>query len=163
MKRIITLVLALMLTFLFVGCKSPSEKLGEKLGEQIVGEMFGDGVKIDGDKITFEGEDGSKITAGETDWPKDGLGKEIPKMKDGKITYVISSDAMLAVTLEEVKKGDYEDYLKTAKDAGFVENVATFSDETTSTYIAVNSKQISFQLTYNSDSKELSIIAGKSE
>lgn len=163
MKKFIILVLILLLTFSLTGCKSPTEMIGEKVGEKIVESALGGNVDIDGDKVTVKGEDGSELTFGTTEWPKDLLGNEIPKLNDGKIAYVANSDVMCMITVEEIKQSEHDDYLGKIKNAGFTENVASFSDASTSSYIAGNSEGISLQLTYNSETKELSIVAGKEE
>ena len=65
------------------------------------------------------------------------------------------------IMLEEVKKSDYEDYLAAIKKDGFTQNEYNYSDATITSYTASNGKNLSLQLTYDSESEEVSITVGK--
>lgn len=161
MKKIIIMSMALILVFALTGCKSPSQAISEKATEKIVEGAVGGNVDVDGNKVTVKGEDGSTVTVGDTKWPKDQLGKEIPEMKDGSITYVANSDTLCMVMVEKVRKSEYEGYLAKVKNAGFTQNEASFSDETTKSTGASNGQGVNFQLTYNSKTEEMNITVGR--
>jgi hypothetical protein len=161
MKRLIILGLTILLACSLTACKSPSEAIGEKIGEKILEEALGSDVDVDGDKVTIKGEDGTSLELGSTEWPNDKLGKELPKMTKGKVTYVANSEELCMIMLEEVKKSAFEDYLDTVKKDGFTQNEFNYSDATLTSYTANNGKGLNIQLTYDSETEEVSITVAK--
>jgi hypothetical protein len=144
-------------------CKSLSETAAEKAGEKIFEHATGGNIDIDGDTVTIKGDDGSNVTLGATEWPKDKIGKEIPELKDGTVTYVVNSDALCMIIVEKIKKNEYEDYLAKVKKAGFTHNEINYSDAALQSISADNGQGISFQLTYNAETEEINITVGKKE
>lgn len=162
MKKILIILLALILPFSLIGCKSPSEMAGEKMAEKILESTMGAKVDIDGDKATFKLDDGSELELGGNEWPTDKLAKDIPKL-DGNVTYVANSDVMCMIVVEKISSGEFEKYLEKVKNAGYTNNEVSFSDSYTKTYIADNGKDITFQLTYMLENEEVTITVGKGE
>ncbi|NLP43927.1 MAG: hypothetical protein GX351_04820 [Peptococcaceae bacterium] len=162
MKKAFTLCLILLCLFTLVGCKSPSEMAAEKITEKVLEDMTGGKVNVDGEKITIETEDGSELSLGGNEWPKDKLGKDIPKL-DGEVTYVANSDVLCMIIVEGVKTAEFEKYLEKVKDAGYTQNEVSYSDSSSMTYMATNDDDIAFQLTYLIESEEVSITVGKSQ
>jgi len=159
-KKTAIFILIILLGFSLSACKSPGEMAAEKVAEEMVEEATGVDADIDGDKITIEGEDG-KMTIGETEWPSDGMAKEIPQVKSGVVYYVMNSEEICSIMVREVKENGFKDYLEDLKDAGFTSEKTEYSDETTSAYSARNDKGISITLTYSHESEEISIAASK--
>ncbi len=162
MKKFLALFLTFTLAFSLVGCKSPSEMAGEKMAEKILESAMGAKVDIDGEKVTFETEDGVELAFGGNEWPTDKLAKDIPKL-DGNVTYVANSDVMCMIVVEKISSGEFEKYLEKVKNAGYTNNEVSFSDSYTKTYIADNGKDITFQLTYMLENEESTITVGKGE
>jgi hypothetical protein len=163
LKKLIIPVLLLSVALLFAGCKSPSQMAGELIGEKMIEAAGGGSVDIDGDKVTIKGESGEEVTIGETDWPDNELGKAIPEFKKGKITSNVSSDVLNILTIEEVKKADFEDYAKVIKNA-FTENSYEISDSGTYSYGGSDKAgKYSVTITYEAADENLTISMSKSE
>lgn len=78
--------------------------------------------KFDEDGYTFEGEDGSTYQmGGNYEWPEDKAGGQLPVFDGGMIASVLNSDTTCLVTLTEVEKDAFEDYLDMVKDKGFTD------------------------------------------
>ena len=163
MKRLIIFIMAILLACSLTACKSPSQAVSEKVSEKILEEASGNKVDINGDKVTVKGQDGTEVILGGTEWPRDKLGKEIPKIGKGTVTYVANSDTMCMIMVEKVKQDEFENYLSLIKKDGFTENEVNYSDAAITSYMADNSKGIGTQLTYDSEKEELSITVGKQE
>ncbi|NLL53267.1 MAG: hypothetical protein GX207_11860 [Peptococcaceae bacterium] len=162
MKKAFILCLILVLILIPAGCKSPSEMAAEKLTEKVLEDITGGKVNVDGEKVTIETEDGSELSLGGNEWPKDKLGKAIPKL-DGKVTYVANSDALCMITVEGIKTAEFEKYLEKVKDAGYTQNEVSYSDSSSKAYMATNADDIAFQLTYLIESEEVTITVGKNQ
>lgn len=163
MKKVFVIMLALLLTITMVGCKSPTEVASEKIAEKVIEGAGGGKVDIDGEKVTIKTEDGSEVLFGGNEWPSDKLGKAIPKLTEGEVTYVANSDDMCMIIIEGVKVTEYEDYVQEAKASGYTQGEVNFSDNSTKTYMATNADEITLQITYLSESEEVSITAGKNK
>lgn len=162
MKRTLIFCFALIFLFTMTGCKNPSEAAAEKISEKLWEDATGSKVDLDGDKATIKTQDGTEISLGGNEWPKDKLGKDIPKL-DGKVTYVANSEEMCMIMVEGIKAKEFEAYLEKVKNAGFTQNQASYSDSSSTTYMATNTDDIAFQLTYISSTEEVSIAVGKNK
>ena len=128
----------------------------EAITEEILEDASGGEVDIDGDTITVTDETGATMTFGTTDWPTSELVKTIPEFKDGVITSVTDSQDLVMISMEQVKKEDYQDYLE-----GIKEDYDQESFETTmsdfSSYGGYNSEGIIVQLYYESETEYMTI------
>lgn len=113
MKKILICLLTFALLFSFAGCGA-KEKLEEKVAEKVFEEAGGD-LDIDGDNITIKGDNGEKVTFGDSKWPTSELAKNIPEFKDGTVNGVLESADSIVITLESVKEEDVSPYWETIK------------------------------------------------
>ncbi|NLT94921.1 MAG: hypothetical protein GXW85_05200 [Clostridia bacterium] len=167
MKKALVLVLVTMLFFSLTGCgvkDKIEQKVTEKVVEKVVESALSDeNTKVDNSegKITVKGKDGEALVIGETKWPDDI--DIIPQFKEGKVVSVIRDNKNNAVIgLEEVAKDDFEDYLADIK-GDFTENVVEMNLESVYSYSGQNSQGNFVQLTYDNNSKMLTIAASKGE
>jgi hypothetical protein len=114
MKKILIYLLTFMLLISFTGCCA-KEKLEEKVAEKVFEETGGGDLDIDGDKVTIKGDDGEKVTFGDSKWPAYELVKNIPEFKDGAVDGVLESADSIVITLESVKEEDVSSYWETIK------------------------------------------------
>lgn len=149
MKKALAILLALCLIATFAGCRV-KQKLSEKILENIIGNAGGGDVDIDGDTVTFQGEDGSSTTVGSTKWPESDFAKNIPEFKKGTISYVMQSEEYIYVTVDEVEAEDAESYAKTIREEFNVEPYETASSGAF-TYMAKNEDGLSVSLMYSED------------
>ena len=95
MKKVLVVFLVLVIILSMSGCsvkKKIENKIGEAIGEKIIEGATGQNVDVQGDKVTIKGEDGSKLTLGGGEWPKNDLIKNIPEFKGGKIESAMSTE-----------------------------------------------------------------------
>lgn len=114
MKKILICLLTFTLLFLFTGCGA-KEKLEEKVTEKVFEEAGGGDLDIDGDKITIKGDNGEKVTFGDSKWPTSELAKNIPEFKDGTLNGVMETTDSIVITLESVQGEDVPPYWETIK------------------------------------------------
>lgn len=165
MKKILTLLLIIALVFSLSGCgvkKNIENKIGEAIGEKIIEGATGQKVDVDGDKVTIKGEDGSNVTFGGGEWPKNDLVKNIPEFKDGKIESVVSSEASVAMSIGNVEQKDFEKYIEGIK-KDFPKDAFEMNSSEVISYLGANEKNIQVQLTYGIESKIFDIIIVKAE
>jgi uncharacterized lipoprotein YehR (DUF1307 family) len=159
MKKNLILLFALVLVLSFAGCGIKGkiqDKVGEAIGEKVI-EGVGDGkVDIDGDKITIEGDDGTEVTFGGTEWPKSDMAKNIPKFKNGNVISVVESQEAVQINLEEVSKKDFESYLNQIKKE-YTENAFETTSEELISYGADNGKGVGIMLYYGDEAVSITI------
>jgi len=85
MKRLLIGAFVIALAFALGGCKSISEKIGEEVGEQIAGGIVGGDVEVDGDRVTFETDEGQATIAGGEGVLVDEFPKDFPLYDDAKV------------------------------------------------------------------------------
>lgn len=160
MKNIFILTILVIALLMLNGCGA-KQKMEDKLAEKIVETALGTDVDIDGEEVTFEGEDGS-VTFGSSEWPDSELAKRIPEFKDGKITSVVNSEAYVFIIMEEVDENDFKDYLNDVK-SKFTEEAYESKFEETIAYSASDTEGTAMIISYTTSDKTLSIQASMPE
>ncbi len=163
MKKVLIMFLVLVLILSMSGCgvkKKIENKIGEAIGEKIIEGATGQKIDIQGDKVTVKGEDGSKLTLGGGEWPKNDLIKNIPEFKNGKIESTMSSEESVVMFIENVEQKDFEKYLENIK-KDFTEDAFEMNSEEVISYAGANGKSVQVQLTYEIENKSLSIVVAK--
>ncbi len=153
MKKIVIIILMVLFTVSLFGCGTKEkleQKAGEAIAEKALEKAGGGDVDIDGDKVTFKGEDGEKVVVGENEWPTSDLAKNIPEFKGGKVITVVETNDGLFISLEEASKEDFEGYLTEIKKT-YTKDVYNMKSEGNVTYAAENDKGIGVTLTYIAD------------
>jgi len=140
-----------------VGCGAK-----EKVAEEVIENAVGDNVDIDGDKITIEGEDGEKVTIGETEWPDSDMAKKIPEFKNGKITSVISTENAIMVSIEETDDKEVMDYASNFVKT-YLNNAVVMRSVDGLYYSGTDDQGLTIVLSYTSENKSLSITANQGE
>lgn len=87
----------------------------EKVAEKVFEEAGGGDLDIDGDKITLKGDNGEKVTFGDSKWPTSELAKNIPEFKDGTVNGVMETADSIVITLESVQEEDALSYSEEIK------------------------------------------------
>lgn len=131
MKKILTVLLALILVLGLAGCGAKEKlekKAGEKIAENILEGAGAGDVDIDGDKITVKGEGGEEVTFGGDEWPTSELAKSIPEFRNGKISAVMDSDDYVMITLESVQYEEASAYFEAIKTEFSLESYETKMD-----------------------------------
>jgi hypothetical protein len=155
--------LVLVIILSMSGCsvkKKIENKIGEAIGEKIIEGATGQNVDVQGDKVTIKGEDGSKLTLGGGEWPKNDLIKNIPEFKGGKIESTMSTEESVVMSLESVEQKDFEKYLENIK-KDFTEDAFEMNSDEVISYAGLNEKSVQVQLTYEIENKSLSIVVAK--
>ncbi|MDD4568725.1 MAG: hypothetical protein PHE70_01145 [Tepidanaerobacteraceae bacterium] len=163
MKKVLILFLVFVLILSVSSCgvkKKIENKIGEAIGEKIIEGATGQKVDVDGDQVTIKGEDGSKLTLGGGEWPKSDLIQNIPEFKGGKIESAMSTEESVVMFIESVEQQDFEKYLKNIKN-DFPEDVFEMNSDEAISYVGLNERSIQVQLTYEIESKSLSIVVAK--
>lgn len=153
MKKMIIGAFMLLMVATLVGCgvkEKIQKKAGEALTEKVLEGAGAGDVDIDGDTITFTGEDGAETTFGETEWPTSDLAKEIPEFKEGKVVTVMEMNDTLFVTVEEAPKKDFDDYLDKIKE-NFTQDSYDMKSEDAISYSAQNEEGVGVSVVYTSD------------
>ncbi len=159
MKRFLVLFLTALLIFSLVGC-GIKQKMEEKAAEQFLESIGGGNVDIEGDSVTIKGEDGSEVTMGSTEWPTSDLSKAIPVFSAGKIEGVLDSEEYLMITIQEVKKADFQSYMETVKN-DFSENGYSIDSDGVLSYGGSNG-QVEVTLSYTEEDQTAIISMAKS-
>ncbi|MGI5860292.1 MAG: DUF6591 domain-containing protein [Tepidanaerobacteraceae bacterium] len=163
MKKVLVVFLVLVIILSMSGCgvkKKIENKIGEAIGEKIIEGATGQNVDVQGDKVTIKGEDGSKLTLGGGEWPKNDLIKNIPEFKGGKIESTMSTEESVVMSLESVEQKDFEKYLENIK-KDFTEDAFEMNSDEVISYAGLNEKSVQVQLTYEIENKSLSIVVAK--
>jgi hypothetical protein len=158
-NKIMTLSFMFLLLLSLAGCgtkKSIEEKAGEALVEEIM-EDAGAEVDVDGETVTIKGEDGEEMVFGETEWPTSDLAKNVPEFETGKVIAVVEANDSVMISLEEVAKEDFMDYLDIIKKDYTVDPMEANSEGNV-TYLGGNSSGISVQLYYVDETLSIMVI-----
>lgn len=171
-KRITAIALTLALVLTLGGCgirEKIEEQIAEKVGETLTegalnGAMDGEGkVDIEDGKVTIQGENGETAVIGGTEWPTGQAADLLPKFDKGTITSVLNAEDTCMIFLEAVESGDYDSYRSAAEGAGFSQNTFEGNDETSKFYTATKDENTTLGLSYNIESKEMTISVSVSE
>jgi ABC-type phosphate/phosphonate transport system substrate-binding protein len=165
MKKVLSLLIAAMFVLSLTGCGMKNKienKIGEKIGEKIVEGTTDNKVDIEGDKVTVKGEDGSEVTFGGNEWPKNDLMKDIPKFEKGTINTAAASEELNMIIIEGVEKKDFQNYWEKLKDRFSKEPFSLETGDTLS-YGGVDEKGIGAQFSYNSSDKSFTLSISKSK
>ena len=156
MRKFFLFTLICLLALSIAACKSPGEMVGEKIAEEIIEEASGGKVDLDEGTITFEGEDGEVVNIGGAEWPTDMIAEHVPKLNAGEVTAAYNSPNSCLLTVENVKKEQFEDYLNEIKSKGFNENPLDISKGEYTHYYCENG-EFGIQLTYDGETEEAGI------
>jgi len=88
-KKLIVILLTVLMMLSLASCgikKSVDEKIAEKVTEGIVNKATGGEVDLDikDGQLTVKGEDGEKVSFGDTKWPEGQTADLLPKLKKAK-------------------------------------------------------------------------------
>ncbi|HBD62836.1 MAG TPA: hypothetical protein DC038_00210 [Clostridiales bacterium] len=157
MKKLFIAVLLITLLLILASCGA-KQKMEEKITEKIVEKTLGANVDIDGEEVTFKGEDGEEVTFGSTEWPDSEAGKKIPEFKKGKVTSAVNSKGYVFVMLEEVDEDDFKAYYEDIK-SKYTEDSYESKYEGVISYSGGNTEGIIVGLSYSTEDKSLTIQA----
>lgn len=141
LRKMMVIIIIVIVSLLMTGCNL-EEKIGENITEGIVEKASGGDleVEIDGDNVTystdegemtideedgltFEGEDGSVVSAGgEYEWPEDQAAEYMPKFDGGKISYIYNATDSCMLMVDGLEKDNYDDYIKEVVKKGYTED-----------------------------------------
>lgn len=113
-KLFVALLVIILACSLLAGCGA-KEKVSEKIVEETIEKAAGENTEVDieGEKITFKGEEGESVTIGSTEWPDIDY---IPEFKNGQIVSAANDGKGNAmITIQQVDRKSYEDYLENIK------------------------------------------------
>lgn len=105
------------------------------------------------------GSSGPSKTVDTFTWPSSGLATELPKPKTNKGEISSNSDAHFYATLQEVSHSDYDDYIKSCKDANYTD----FSGEGTDCFKAKAPSGAKLSLSFDNEDKTLQITLNKAQ
>ena len=97
---------------------------------------------------------------GSTEWPTSDLSKAIPVFSAGKIEGVLDSEEYLMITIQEVKKADFQSYMETVKN-DFSENGYSIDSDGVLSYGGSNG-QVEVTLSYTEEDQTAIISMAKS-
>lgn len=178
MKKKLSFLPVILGILVFLSGCNLKEKISDNITEGILEQALGDGTDIDiadsefkitskdGEEIIFndengmiiEGEDGSVLASGGVyEWPVDQAAMYLPKLNEGKITYLYNTAGSCLLYLEEISKEAYEDYLNTIIDQGYTESKFESATEDTLIYGAANKDGIIISLYYDKNASYLQI------
>jgi len=161
-KKLIVILLTVLMMLSLASCgikKSVDEKIAEKVTEGIVNKATGGEVDLDikDGQLTVKGEDGEKVSFGDTKWPEGQTADLLPKFKKGKIITTINADKACMVMLENVELQDYNKYVEELKSSGFSNEVSEYSSETNHNFMAKSNETTYVVVMYDSENKTISI------
>ena len=169
-KKITVLLLVALLMMNLAACgakKSLDDKIAEKVTEGVINKATGGEGKVDIDMdsggISFEGEDGEKITLGDTKWPTGEAATKIPELKKGKIISAMSSEKACMAMLEGLDLQDYKQYIEEVKDSGFVNDAVEQESAASYIYYANSDEAALVYLMYDAEGKTLTVSVEISE
>ncbi|HZJ58140.1 MAG TPA: DUF6591 domain-containing protein [Clostridia bacterium] len=163
LRKLIILSICIAVLLSFVGCgykRKVEEKLANKITEGILDKVAGNNtnVNIEDDKITIEGEDGSKLAIGSSEWPEGKAADLIPEFKRGKIASTMDMGASCTIIVDDVERKDFDEYLQVIKDKGYTKDSMDMSTEELISYFASYEKDKStISLGYTMETKEMMI------
>lgn len=82
MKKILVGIVVIALALALVGCGAIEDKIGEEIGEEIVGVATNSDVEVSGDSVTIETEEGDVTIANDTGELPDGFPDDFPLYDD---------------------------------------------------------------------------------
>lgn len=181
MKKFLLFTLICLLAFSLIACKSFSEMAEEKIREELNKESGGDDLSYESDEdelinesdedelnneddevdyddgtVIYEGESGEEVNIGGNKWPTDLVAEHIPKLNAGEVTAAYNSANACLLTVDNVEKDLFEDYLNEIKDKGYTENPLDISEGESIHYYAENG-EYGIQLTYDNETKEVGV------
>ena len=160
MKKILIIITIILSLFMLGGCGA-KQKMEDKLAEKVMESALGVDMDIDGEEVTFKGEDGD-VTIGSGEWPDSEIAQKIPEFKDGKITSAINSEGYVFIIMEEVNGDDFKDYYETVK-SDFTEEAYESKFEDIIAYSGKDSEGLSMIISYTISEETLSIQAAVPE
>lgn len=137
-RKMRVLIIIATMSLLMMGCNL-EEKIGENITEGIIEKASGGDLEVEGDNVTystdegemkideggltFEGEDGSVVSAGgEYEWPEDQAAEYIPKFEGGTISYIYNASDSCMLMIDGLKNDNYDDYIKEVMKKGYTED-----------------------------------------
>lgn len=158
LKKIIMLLLVLGLVVSVSAC-GLGEKAAEKAAEKAISNSTGGNVDYNSKDgtVTVKDDEGNSATLGGTDWPSGDAAKLLPKFTVGTIVYVMDSNDYSWITIDEVKKSDFDSYVKKLQSAGFTVDQYTMTSDGYDMYTASDSKKNAVSASYDEENKELTI------
>jgi hypothetical protein len=173
--KLFTIIAAILL--LMAGCdlnKKIEQSITEGILETAIGEEAD--VEINGEDISFTGEDGEEVTfdeeegltiegedgsvmssGGEYEWPEGQAADYLPKFDGGKITYILNSDDSCTLMIEEMETKDYENYLEVIMEEGYNVDKVESSAEDMLLYSAQSEKGATFTVYFAKSERVLTI------
>ncbi|MDO8846834.1 MAG: hypothetical protein Q7W51_00390 [Coriobacteriia bacterium] len=135
MKRVLVGIVVIALALGLVGCKSIQDKIGEEIGEGIVGAATDSDVEVNDDSVTIQTDDGEVTIANDTGEMPDGFPSDFPLYDDyvldgassvasgGTTTYYINMTSEDEVTeVFEWYKAEFDDGWTTTGDTFFTDS-----------------------------------------
>ena len=157
-KRVLAGLLVAVLAFAAAGCSAGEDKIGEEIGEGIVGAAVGGDVEVDGDSVTISGDDGDvTIQGAEAELPE-GFPDEFPMHDDVEVDSASSiasgEGSTFYVNLYSSKTpGELHDWYKAELEKEWsIESDVSATDGSDETYImSVKKDQMEASLTIAND------------
>lgn len=161
-KKIISLLLIVFMIAAVGGCgvkDKVTEEITEKVTEGVINNALdGQGkVDIEGGTISIKGEDGGELTIGETKWPETGAAQLIPKFNKGKISSAINSNEICVLSIEEVEKADFDEYVEEVKAQGFTVEPLEYTSQIAASYLANKDENTKIAVQYLFENKMMTI------
>lgn len=163
MKNVIILLITIVLCIGLLATGCVKEKLEDKIAEKIVEGIIEKGtdgevdIDIDDDEVSIISADGQMVinTGKDIDWSKD-MPKDIPEWK-GDIVGYIAMDNGFSLGSENVKKDEYEEYIKEVENAGFESSLKMDADGIYTNMYTLD--DIMLTVAFSEPDKTISIIA----
>jgi len=161
-KNLTVILLTVIMVVSLTSCgvkQSVNEKIAEKVTEGVINKATGGEADLDikDGQLTMKGEDGEKLTLGDTKWPEGQAAALLPKFNKGKIISTINADKGCMVMLENVEPQDYNKYVEELKSSGFSNEVSEYSSETNHNFMAKSNETTYVVIMYDSENKTISI------
>lgn len=134
MKKLFLVTLICFMVFSFAACKSPDEVVEDDTIKESAEEDF----SLGDDGFNYEGESGEEVNVGGNKWPTDMIAEHMPKLDAGEVTASYNSPDSCILTVNNVKKDQFEDYLDEVKNSGYTKNPLDISQGETIHYYADN-------------------------
>lgn len=132
MKRLLVVVLVVAVVLALGGCAKISDKIGEEVGEKIVGSATGTDVEVDGDEVTIQTDEGDvTLNSTEGELPED-FPSDFPKYDDAKVdstsSWASGEDVTFYVNLtsKDAAKDVYDWYKSELQGKGWTISGDTF-------------------------------------
>ena len=161
-KRIIVILLSIVMMLSLASCgvrQNLDQKIEEKVTEGVIKKATGGTADVDLDKgqLTVKGEDGEKVTFGDSKWPEGGAANLIPEFKQGNIVSAINADAACAIMFEQVEEKAFKQYIEDIKVQGFTNDVAEYTSGSTHGFNAHLDDNTMIFVLYDSEGKTLTV------